>query len=341
MIKKLLMAAAIIISSSFAQADDPNCNGAFANPVTDYCWSCIFPLTLGGKGIFVNGQEDFQAPTSDTGFCMCDDPPRMGMKRGFWEPTRLVDVVRSPYCFVSLGGVSIDFGIDAPRHTQTHGKEAQSSNAFYHVHWYTNPLMFWLEVLMDETCLERGVFDLAYVTEIDPLWADSSLTFILNPDVAIFGNPIGQAACTADCVAATAGFPINQLHWCNGCQGSVFPLNGWVSSKTGGVMASSLLLARMTNKLHREMLMWSSSGDDGLCGMYPEPVMTKTNYKYQMTYPIPQTTKIAGKCCQPLGRSTIVWGAGKEFPVKGEDFAYQVFRKRDCCAGNLQNLLIP
>lgn len=50
---------------------------------------------------------------------------------------------------------------------------------------------------------------------------------------------------------------------------------------------------------------------------------------------MPQTKKIAGKCCQPLGRSTTLWGAGREFPFEGEDFAYQVFRKRNCCQGAL------
>ena len=67
----------------------------------------------------------------------------------------------------------------------------------------------------------------------------------------------------------------------------------------------------------------------------PQPVMMKTNYKYTMLYPIPQTKKIAGKCCQPFGRSTALWGSGREFPFTGEDFVYQIFRKRDCCAGNL------
>lgn len=27
------------------------------------------------------------------------------------------------------------------------------------------------------------------------------------------------------------------------------------------------------------------------------------------------------------------WGAGKEYPFEGEDFAYMVFRKRNCCQG--------
>jgi conjugal transfer pilus assembly protein TraU len=106
-----------------------------------------------------------------------------------------------------------------------------------------------------------------------------------------------------------------------------------VQAHVGGVQASSLELYRMIAKLHREGLMWAASGEDGLCGYYPQPLMDKTGYKYHMLYPIPQTAKIAGKCCQPLGRSTILWGAGKEFPFEGEDFAYQVFRKRNCCQG--------
>ena len=48
---------------------------------------------------------------------------------------------------------------------------------------------------------------------------------------------------------------------------------------------------------------------------------------------LPATAKEAGQCCQPYGRTTMIWGAGKSYPVSGEDFAYQIFRKRNCCAG--------
>ncbi len=317
---------------------DPNCTGKFANPITDYCWSCTFPIGLAGGNTVTMGQDENTSSINTSGnpFCACTNPPKVGMRMSFWEPARMVDVTRTPYCFVGMGGVSMDFGIDTPRHAQTGKSEAKAPSAFYHAHWYTNPLMFWLEVLLDDTCLEQGVFDVAYITEIDPLWSDSMTTFIINPDVALWGNPIAQAACALDCVAATAfGFGRDELLWCAGCQGSMFPLNGWVGSKVGGVQASSLITARMTSKLHREMLMWAASGQDGTCGYYPQPVMMKTNYKYTMLYPIPQTKKIAGKCCQPFGRTTALWGSGREFPVSGEDFVYQIFRKRDCCAGNL------
>jgi conjugal transfer pilus assembly protein TraU len=225
-------------------------------------------------------------------------------------------------------------GINAP----DHGGDPESGKKnlktkFYQVHWYMNPLMFWLEVLIDSSCLEQQVFDLAYITEVDPLWADDEATFVLNPDAALFTNIIAQAACMGDCVAATAGMPLNELFWCVGCQGSMYPLTGWVGSVYGGVQASSLLVARFTNKMHREFLIWAGGGSDGLCGYYPQPLMDKQNYKFQMVYPVRQTEKIAGKCCQPFGRSDILWGAGKEFPYTGEDFSYQIFRQRTCCQG--------
>ncbi len=43
--------------------------------------------------------------------------------------------------------------------------------------------------------------------------------------------------------------------------------------------------------------------------------------------------------CQPYGRTSALWGAGKMIPYTGEDFAYEIFRKRNCCQGaNLGDL---
>ncbi len=36
--------------------------------------------------------------------------------------------------------------------------------------------------------LEQQGFDVAYLTELDPLWKDDELTRLLNPDVYLFGN---------------------------------------------------------------------------------------------------------------------------------------------------------
>lgn len=326
----IAVVALLVLPLANAQVPTPTCVGKLINPISDICWSCIFPIRLGGIPIMTNDQED-NTSSPHALLCFCS-ASIIGIPISFWEPARLVETVRSPYCFPSLGGLKMSVGIDAPAHGRNLQK-GRTTQTFYNVHWYMNPMMFWLEALVDHACLEPGAFDIGYFTEVDPLWGDSEMTFILNPDAALFANVIAQAACTVDCIAASAGWGRNELFWCAGCQGSMYPLVGWVGSHSGGVQASALLTQRMTNKLHREGLMKASSGAAGMCAHYVQPIMDKTNYKFSMVYPLPQTLKIGGKCCQPFGRTSVLWGMGSEFPYRGEDYTYQIFRKRDCCLG--------
>ena len=199
--------------------------------------------------------------------------------------------------------------------------------SFYQVHWYVYPVIYWLELLTDFVCLEKGSFDVAYITELDPLWNDDEVSFMLNPEAALFGNAIAQAACMADCVTATAGFSHDYLFWCDGCHGSMYPFTGTVPAHSNGIQASQLLVGRFMAKLHRQGLLWGYTGVRGLCGKYLMPIIRKSQYKTQMVYPIPSTHK----GCHPLGRSEIIWAAGKHIPYKGEDFCYLIWRKRSCC----------
>ena len=309
------------------------CSGKFMNPITDICWSRIFPISIGSAPILQMGQEDIE--NVGTPVCTCGPPPfgKIGISIGFWEPARQVDVTRTPWCFTSLGGDTMGDSFSAPMPAVSQGNYSRraSNTSIYQAHWYVNPVLYWLEVLSETSCLEQGGFDLAYVTELDPAWNDDELAVILNPDVFLFANPAAQAACAADCVAATAGFPLPALQWCGGCQGSMYPLNGHVQSHVGGVQASSLILQRYAMKLHREFLAFAGNGIPGWCGMYPAPVLDKRIYKYSMLYPSYQGKGVDGRCCQPLGRTTHLWSAGKEYPIKGEDFAYMMYRKRNCC----------
>ena len=80
-------------------------------------------------------------------------------------------------------------------------------------------------------------------------------------------------------------------------------------------------------KLHWEGFLWGYTGLQGLCGKYPMPIIRKSQYKTQMTYPVAQTSS-----CHPLGRSDLLWSSGKNTPKQGEDFGYLIWRKRSCCA---------
>ncbi len=307
------------------------CTGRWVNPLTDICWSCLFPITIGGVRVTPSGED---TPNPSTFLCTCplSTPPyrRIGLPVSFWEPVRLVDVTRTPYCLVTMGGISL-----MNKGAQGHGGVANNHgnrqrHSFYHVHWYIYPLIYWLELLTDFVCLEKASFDVAYMTELDPLWNDDETAFILNPEALLFGNPIAQAACAADCVKASSGFSFDHLFWCGGCQGSLYPFSGTLTAHGGGVQASLLMTQRLMAKLHRQGMLYGYVGSEGLCDKYPMPIIQKSQYKTQMVYPTPST---ASGQCHPLGRSETLWATGQEYPYQGEDFGYLIWRKRQCCLG--------
>ena len=76
--------------------------------------------------------------------------------------------------------------------------------------WYANPILAWLEVLLDFPCLEQGSLDLAYLTEVDPLWNDDELTLILNPEAVLFANPTQIGSEVARVLDAFASRPAVQ-----------------------------------------------------------------------------------------------------------------------------------
>ena len=141
---------------------------------------------------------------------------------GFWEPVRLADVSMKPWCFVNLGGMKLDPGFDIGFRSISGPSAVGGASQYYsswHVHWYAYPLIYWMEIVADFLCLESGSIDILYISEIDPLWQDSELTAIINPEAVLFANPLALAACAADCVASTAKLPIDEMFWCAAARG--------------------------------------------------------------------------------------------------------------------------
>lgn len=342
---KMFLFGLLMIASVNAFADSKECNGKFANPITDYCWSSVFPIKIAGADLnFIKNQEDKPNDHQDA-VCSCGSggtgsTPMIGVTTSFWEPISMVDVVRKPFCLAGLGGVDLGNVMDAPPagFAKIDGG-AVGKEAFYQVHYYINPILYWLGSIVDNSCVDNMPFDIAYMTEVDPLWNDEEMTTILNPDAFLYANPAAQLACAGDCITTSLGFPNPATYWCAGCQGSVFPLTGKIKVHKGMVESTSIELQKFLSKAHRELMIWGSSGKTGMCYKYPKYLIDRTDYKYSMLFPVPEG-KIGGRCSQPLGRTTALWGAGKEFPFYGEDAVYQIFRKRDCCVGrNITNLV--
>ena len=310
-------------------ASGQSCTGRFVNPISDVCWECLFPISIGPIRMgSASGAPDTPNPGSP--ICFCGSPiPRIGLSLGVWEPARLMDVSRKPWCFPNLGGLTIDPGLPAARGKTGSSGGDGATGSVWHAHYYVYPLLSWIGALLDLGCLEGGSLDIAWTSELDPAWLDDELSFLLSPEAALFANLPAQAACAADCAAASAGLPLDPMFWCAGCQGGMYPLTGNVAAHVGGVQASLLAAQRLVYRLHRAGVAWGTSGSAALCGKYPMPVMKKSQYRWQMTQPVPATTPRTG--CNPTGRSSVLWETLRELPVSGENFGYLLWRKRNCC----------
>lgn len=328
-----LIMAILLPLSSYAST----CQGRFVNPISDICWSCLLPISIGspptgiqiGEGS-IPKKRDTKNPSSLLCLCTKAGVPVPGISIGFWEPVRLVDITRTPYCMVNLGGLQLASG---------HG-DHHSHRSFYHVHYYIYPLIYWLELITDFICLEQSTFDVAYISELDVTWNDEKLQTLLNPEVFLFGSALAQSACVIDCAASTVSLPRDGMFWCAGCWGcwgNIYPFSGANSDHVGGIQSSSLYAARILAKMHRLGLAQETSTDQNtsltgggkLCRKSRAMKIKKSQYKLQLVNPKSTSSGIG---CFPLGLSDMLYSSFKEYPYYGQDFGYLIFRKVNCCA---------
>lgn len=335
-----MMVSAVLIMFSFVSGNayalpGGTCFGKFPNPITDVCWSCMLPISIGASPVAVMRQDDRVNPPNPICYCPIPLPPfiRVGIEIGFWEPARLVEAVRTPFCFPGLGGRMIGsnaLAIDGAQDPRS-ALGGATTSSFYQAHQYINPILYILDVMSGWSCLEQAPFDIGYITEYDPSWHDDELSAILSPEETLFASLPAALICIGDCVAATAAMPFDPLIWCVGCSGPMFPITGVAQAHIGGIQASHLIVTRLQYKLHREFVAWQYWDLVATCGPIPAPQITKSAYKISLVYPFNQNM-LLGQCCSPFGRSVEVFAFGMEYPIMGEDFVYQMFRKRNCCA---------
>lgn len=322
----------ILLILIFSSSDlNSKCVGKILNPVTDVCWSCIFPITLGGIPLVKGGREDTNNPKRLVCTCMKGIIPQVGVPISFWEPYRVVEVTRTPWCMMTLGGIQCNVLHSQHQGTVKHNANRRLRSGYYNVHFIMYPFTSFMGKLMDWACLQdSGAMDCDYwYSELEASWSDTETQMLMHPEAILFANPIAQAACAVDCATASLGFPLDFMFWCSGCQGSMYPYSGSIGSDVGGVQASLLATSRIIAKMHRFMRENITSGETALCYPYPSPMIKKSQYKTQMVYPVANSS--GQMACNPIGRTSAPWGSGKSFPNEGEDFAYIIWRKRNCC----------
>ena len=310
------------------------CGGSFMNPISDVCWECIFPIKIAGISIGTGMTDGLPDPPDAASFpiCVCPFPPpifyRVGISISFWEPARLIETVKDPFCFPFLGMSIYDGMANTGELCGTNDEEGgnqESATTFSQVHYMIFPVWAMMELLTDLVCVESGGFDVAYMTEFDPLWNDDELMFALQPEALLFANPVAQFSCMADSASSNIGLPIPELFWCIGTHGSVYPLSG-IINQSNYVQSQAALASRMIYKLAREFLLMDTGVN--LCGAVPTPIWVKWHYRLQLAKPV------KGSGCMPIGRTGLLWSAGKNPPFisGGDNFLFVNFRKKVCCA---------
>jgi conjugal transfer pilus assembly protein TraU len=321
------------------------CESSFPDLTGDICWSCMFPMRIGGNTIMKVGDiPDNVEFTANNDYnpndysCSCKDSnnkDRYGIYISFWEPARVLEVVQKPNCFPTAFGMNMGNDLNM---FGAFGNKGQGPTAgekkFYNVHFYIFPLLEIMDMIagMDFCTDYMSDFDLAYFTETDPLWNDDELTAVSVPEAAIFANPVAQALCTVDCMASSLEYPLNTLFWCAGCWGSMYPFTGNSGVVGSPVRSTSLLATRLLARLTRipvpPAIEYDTSSAGAKCGGEFIPVIKKSQYRLSTIFPIPETT---GRCCHPIGSSQLIWGDNRNVPATGEYQTYLLWRKRNCC----------
>ena len=339
---------------------------------TSVNWQCVFPVRIAGVRIDPFRNKDnvdrdqivqtlnnnFQQYAGTAGtpvtsqdhadrkiFCQCQGggktPSLIGIRVGFWEPTRVMEVVKDAWCFPFLNFAmranltgNLDTGTPESMErfrkngTDYLGDDAAYHQAFWQVHYYVFPVLAVLDLLTDFICLEQSPMDLAYVTEVDPRWDDEFLSLLLNPEALLFANPVAVMGCIPDTMAATLKSTIDSLYWCMGSWGTVYPLTGYINH-SDYVQSAAAAMGRTIFQLHKSFVLFGTAGEHALCRQYPMPIWKKSQYRWHLMVP-----KRDAKC-RVIGEPGIFWDSMKNPPspkLNMDNFVMMLFRKRDCCA---------
>lgn len=322
-----VLGAGLMLSAP-AQALCPD-SGAVSNGgfITDLCWTCMFPIRFSGVNIGGSHTPDDTASP----ICVCPSAalfgfPTPGFTLGMWKPTHIVETVRQPGCFPSIGS---ETGLASVQSLLHGGGEEHEHEAGYHsTHVLTFPVSAITDMLTSSACTTSSSYDIDIlsISEIDPTHSDAELSMVVNPEAVLFANPIAQAVCIADAVAATAYKPLLFAFWCMGSWGNTYPLSGYSNTRTQ-VQGAGLNGARAVATMHKRFMGNLHYGNSAVCSSHAFPTYPKQQYRWQNLYPMPQRSKN-----EWTGEATILNREWRHIPVTGEDWVQIMSTYEECCA---------
>ncbi|MHB1664240.1 MAG: TraU family protein [bacterium] len=296
----------------------------------------VFPITVGGVATdpFGNLPNETACGGSPVCVCMKGPVPVPGLNSSFWWPTSIIETVKAPFCFPSLGisipgvGTFLGESNNSSHKTQGGSSEKLSQNTSDQVHYIKYPVFALLDLFTDIACTHPfgSGLDFAYLSEIDPTWRNDILSNILTPESVLFANPIAQLACMADSATAALGYPLDPLFWCMGSWGSTYPDAQQLNS-FGNVQGSAGLAARTIFLMTRRLMLWQTVGCGTLCQPLPMPIWLKSQFNIFPVYPGVFPLR------QPIGRTGLVWDhlINMPIPTRSDNIDWFVYQHVSCC----------
>jgi len=325
-----LFAIIILAQNSFALCST---SGGFLgiSLLSETCFKCMFPLRIAGIDIVDGPMPDIEGEAGATSatICYCPIvlPPyyRIGITVSYFLPDRFIETVKDPGCMPILGTE-----LDSDKLIAGDSTEAfkSSKHIKQQAHLSIFNILEILGMITDEVCQESESFDIAYMTEYDPMWQSDEVSAFINPEAVLFGSVFANLACIPDSISTMFFTPISPLFWCMGSWGNAYPLSGSSDGTRDYSEGNIALAGKFTYKLHREFILWDESGKYNYCSKIIAPVWTKGNYRYQVVTPVPHFIG------HSVGQTGMLWSYYKNPPVptKADNMGFILFRKRGCCA---------
>jgi len=311
-------------------------SGNIINPVTDVAWDNMFPIRIGGYTINGgDGEPQLPSPDDDldTPICTCGkkgDGFYIGLDIMFREPMSILESRKTPWYSVTLGTQLAEPEKFAPNAggIRTGGIDTDHVKAmgFANTTWMGFPFLTMLGLFLDLKCIEKGLANLVYMSEIIQDDNDGAFNAILGADAFLFANPVAIVSCVPnDGIISQLATPYDFDFWCS--WGTVYPLTNHKATPNYAT-ANAAIAAKMIFKRHREFLQFDHTIDR--CKGTVMPIWRKSAYRMQIVRPVKASKSF------PIGRSEVLWASMKNPPYgsKGnpsDEFAFVLFQKKRCC----------
>ena len=176
-------------------------------------------------------------------------------------------------------------------------------------------------------CFSMDTNYLPYFSELNPFWAKDQWSVIQAPETLLAANPLGPVICMAEAATNLFGFNLDELFWCAGNWGVIYPLSPNVQG-VDYIQASAMTVVKNLYSRFKTFQMFDTAGYhmmNYVCQPLPTFFIPKRDTQMYPVFPITTGKRF------PIGTTELGWGAGQDSPVNMGVMTWQIYQKRDCC----------